>query len=366
MGRLELRQLVSTAELRAVAPAWDDLWHRGEVSLPTARAELVAQWIEWFASESRLSILTVSEDDKMLAALPLVGRRLRRVLTVGDMTMNYWSPNGELLLDPVVDPEPVLDLLVEGMNRAPWPLLWFDMVPAETPRWRALAEAFRRREMLLDVHWRYEIGVAEFQNDFKSFRETLSPNLRRSLRKDSRRLDQAGEVAFEVRDEFAPDEVDVHLRELFALEHRGWKGPAGGSVLSTPGMFEFYCRQARQLAEWGSLLTAVLKHRGNCIAFELGWVGKETYHSYKVGYDPLYRQYGPGHLLRMRLIEWFHEHPGYRQVDFQGPTTEALSGWATSSYPIARWVVAPLRLSSQICWAAYHTAAPLVRRLRLR
>ena len=50
--------LTSLDEMRENAAAWDDLWWRSETAMPTARAELIAQWIEQFrpgANFARLS-----------------------------------------------------------------------------------------------------------------------------------------------------------------------------------------------------------------------------------------------------------------------------------------------------------------------
>ena len=46
VGRLRLRRIDSIGGLRDVAAAWDRLWQRSAVSMPTVRAELVAQWLE--------------------------------------------------------------------------------------------------------------------------------------------------------------------------------------------------------------------------------------------------------------------------------------------------------------------------------
>ena len=47
-SNLRLMHLRSVEELRGAAADWDDLWWRSEAALPTARAELLAQWVEQF------------------------------------------------------------------------------------------------------------------------------------------------------------------------------------------------------------------------------------------------------------------------------------------------------------------------------
>jgi CelD/BcsL family acetyltransferase involved in cellulose biosynthesis len=129
-------------------------------------------------------------------------------------------------------------------------------------------------------------------------------------------------------------------------------------------MFDFYRRQAEQLAAWGHLRVTLLEQCGRPIACELGWVAKGVYHSFKVAYDQAFREYGPGHLLRMLLTEEFCRRSDAKVIDFQGPMTKALASWSTKSYPIGRLVIAPKRLGSRLLLAGYRAAASVTRRLR--
>ncbi len=364
MSHMQLWQIDSTEQLRKLAPAWDRLWQRSDVSLPTARAELVAQWADHFAPRSTLRLTVVEKDGELLAAVPLKGRTIRRIVPVGDLTINYWSPNGELLLDPKSDAEAVLSVLADGLEEAPWPLLWLDLVPFETGRWQSLIQTLRARGLAADVHFRYRIGLVEVRGDFDEYFAGLSKAHRQTVGKKLRRLKRDGSVQLRVYYELSPDEVDGRLRRAFEIEQASWKHQDGHTVLDTPGMFEFYRRQARQLAECGHLRLAFLEHRGKPIAFEHGWTAKGVYYSFKVGYDASYRRFSPGHLLRMLLIRDLFERREVERIDFQGPLTEALAQWSTGSYAIGRLVIAPRRLPSRLLMAGYRSLGPLVRRLR--
>lgn len=364
MGRLHLVQLESVEAIRGVAADWDRLWTESEVTLPTARAELVAQWLEQFAPQAKPRVLIVEQDGRMAAALPLVDRRRWRALAVGDLTWNYWSPNGELLLDPAADGEAVLGVLAEAMRSLAWPLFWLELTPLASSRWQAFLAALGGQGMTIDSRPRYEIGQVELVGQFDAYEAQRPRSLRRSLRKDMRRLEQLGPVDLKVYSQFTPDEVEPRLRRAFEIESRSWKSEAGNPVLQTPGMLEFYVRQAQQLAQWDALRVAFLEHQGKAIAFELGWVAKGVYHSFKVGFDADYARYGPGHLLRHRLIAWLFEQPDVEVVDFQGPLTEALAGWSTRTYPIGRVLVGQPNLQGRMLMAGYRTVAPLVRWLR--
>lgn len=364
MGRLQIQQWTSAEALRNAAGAWNDLWLRSEVSLPTARAELVALWLDRFAPRHPFHGIGVEHDGQLVAALPLVGRRIRRLLPVADLTWNYWSPNGELLLDPSANVDTALDVLLDQLRRLRWPLWWFEMVPIESSWWNALIQRLSYGQQAVDLHPRYQIGQVEIRGHFQDYLARRSPQQLRTIQKDRRRLERDGSLKLRILAELAPEEVEAPLRQAFQLEQRSWRSESGATVLDTPGMFDFYLHQARQLAVWGQFRLVFLEHRDRPIAFEVGWTAKGVYHSFKVAYDEQYRRLSPGHVLRMLLLEQLFQQAEVRLVDFQGPMTEAMAFWSTCEYPIARLVVARGPLGGRAMLAGYRASASLLRTVR--
>ena len=103
MSSLRVVRFESIAALRETETAWDDLWQRSDATLPTGRAELIAQWIEQFAPNSKFVALAVERDGQLVAALPLVERRVKRLITAGTLPWNDWCWAGDLLVDPEAD-----------------------------------------------------------------------------------------------------------------------------------------------------------------------------------------------------------------------------------------------------------------------
>jgi len=362
LSRLELVQLQSPHQVRAAAGAWDRLWQRSSLSSSLFRAEMTAQWLEQFAAAARIHVLAVARDGEFLAVLPLAGRRVHRFLPVGDLPIDCWSPSGELLLDDGPEQADVLDVLMGGLCGTPWPLLWLDTIPYLEPRWQAFLAAALRRGLPTQVRPRYRIGQVELDVGAAGYEARWSKNHRRNLRKDERRLQGLGPLRLVVHRQFSGELPAELLRRGLEIEDRSWKGAEGCSVLRTPGMFEFFLRQARQLAAWGALRLAFLEHGGRPIAFEYGWLAKGVYYSYKVGYDPEFAAYGPAHLLRLYLLRSLAEEQGVRLVDCHGPLTEALACWATRSYVIGRVIVAPPRIGSRLLLAAVTAARGVARK----
>lgn len=152
MTKPRVVHLESLNALRDAAEAWDDLWRRSDATLPSLRAELLAQWIEHFAKPDDFHAIVVEKDGLWMAALPLVRRKIGRLLTAATMPCNEWAASGELLLDasegkafsPDADQtttseqanesdSPTLAALAEAIRRMPWPLLWLDEVVLNSP-----------------------------------------------------------------------------------------------------------------------------------------------------------------------------------------------------------------------------------------
>lgn len=346
---MHLRTLQSTSELRAAAAQWDDLWSRSEARLPTVRAEQLALWIDTFAPTSTFRALVVEHEGQFQAALPLVDRVVGRSIRLAGLPSNVWSSSGELQVAVGEQSAAAVAALVEGLDQLDWPLFWFDLVNVSAPAWQQLLSTCRQHG--LDVHRSelYRIGQIEVRHDWPAYLRALSSNHRRQMRVRLARLQKQGSLQLVSQSRFDEGALQAALRTGFEVEDRSWKGAAGSSVLQSPGIIEFYCRQATELQAAGLLRLNTLELDGHPIAFEYGWDAKGSYFSPKVGYDPAYAPYSPGQLLRYCLLELFHADRDRLLFDFLGPLCDATAKWATRTYPIDRVVIAPRRRLSKLC-----------------
>jgi len=363
VSRFRVLHLTSPEDLRRAAPAWDDLWWRSDVTRPTARAELVAQWIEQFAPRAPFHALVVEADGQWVAALPLVCVTRCRLVRAGALPSNEWSPAGELLLDADSQADAVLDVLVSAVRRLPWPLLWLEQIPVQSRHWKALLEAMQRAAVATDYRHRWHVPLIEIDHDWQACQQRWSKKHHCKMLKAARHLAEKGEVQFVMHSQLAPQEVEPWLRRAFEVEDRSWKGEAGSSVLRTPGMFEFFLRQAEQLAQWGQLEISFLELTGRPVAFVYGFAAKGVSYWHKIGYDPQYRCSTPGQLLQYHILERFHDEPERRAVDCMGPLSDALSKWQPATYPVGRLLVAPRRVLGRLLLHARKHWWPRIGRL---
>jgi CelD/BcsL family acetyltransferase involved in cellulose biosynthesis len=362
VSNLIVKRLDSLDHLRREAQAWDDLWLRSEITLPTARAELVALWCESFTPRQPFSAYVVEQNGRMVAALPLIaGRRLG--LGIGTLPGSQWSPAGDLLLDTQSDACQVLKVLLRALQESDWPLLEFAAVPSGTERWQLLRQALDTMPLPHATRRRCTVNRVQIGHDWPTYWDSRSRSHRRHIRRSAARAELQGTAELECFDALEPADVEPLLRSCFEMEARGWKGTAQSAVLKVPGVWEFYLRQARQLAAWGQLDLVLLKLQGRPIAFEYGWHGKGDYFSPKVGYDETFHQLSPGQLLRYRLLDRFHERRAVNRVDFLGPESDATSKWATERYDVDQILVSLCGgLGCGLVWA-YRHGWPLKRRV---
>jgi CelD/BcsL family acetyltransferase involved in cellulose biosynthesis len=347
--------LRSLEELRAAASSWDDLWLRGEATLPTLRAELLARWIEHFAPRARFHAVVIEQGGRWAAALPLVQRTIGRLIRAGALPCNEWSSSGDLLLDSsAAETDQTLELLIAALAECNWPLLWLEEAMLQSPRWQAFAQVLAKRDLRFVIRPRWQVGLIRIQGDWQTCQAGWSRKHRQNMARLARQLARQGEVGLTLHSRFAPGEAAVLLQRAWQIENLGWKGRVGSSVMSVPGMRDFFLRQAEQLAAWGQLELVFLHCGRRPIAFCYGQNAKGVFHSAKIGYDPEFSPFSPGQLLRYFLLEQFYAEPGRKAVDFLGPMTESHARWRPETYTVSRLGAALHPLGGAALWAYEH------------
>ncbi|MEQ8789558.1 MAG: GNAT family N-acetyltransferase [Pirellulaceae bacterium] len=353
-GELHFRLLGSLDELRRESVAWDDLWRRTQSAMPTAQAELIAQWVEHFAPQQRFAAAVVEDEQgRMAAALPLIGVTVGRVLEVGQLPSNCWSPGGDLLVDSRADADAALEVLAAGLPQLPWPLLWLDEVEWNGPLWYAFRQAAWHADRDYSTHHQFDVGVIDIDHDWPAYEARWSGNHRRSVRVGLRRLEEEGDVQFEAVHYPRREDLESLLREGFEVEDRSWKGAEGSSVLKSPGMFEFFLRQAQSLAERGQLELYLLRLDGRPIAFEYCYVAGGVCYSHKLGYDQQYARCAPGLVLRKMQLEQLFADDDRGTFNTLGILCETKAKWSTRAYSVGRLVVSTGHELSPLLMHAY-------------
>jgi CelD/BcsL family acetyltransferase involved in cellulose biosynthesis len=362
---LTIRKLRSINEFRAMAGAWDDLWARSSCHEPMARAAFVAHWVESFAPRTPFCAVTVEDDGRLVAAIPMLERRLKGVFKVFALPTNHWATNGDLLLDPAVDAAQTLDALVAALGDDGPPMLWFDRVPYDGPHWLEFQAAIQRADGLVGRREAYHTAFIEIGDDFDAYEAGLAGSHRRNCRSRAKSLERTGGADGFVCGSGEAEQLNQLVHRGFEVEDRSWKGTAGTSVLKSPGMLEFYQAEARLAAELGHLDLSFLEHQERAIAFAYTMHAKGTYFEIKLGYDEQFKKFGPGHLLLRHKLRRLFADPSAGRLDCRGPVIPWILNWTDRTYPVGRLFAAPPTLLGRTLFRAYEEWWPRIRsRLR--
>jgi len=353
----------SVEEFQRQASRWDDLWYRSAVTLPTLRAALVRQWIEQFAPRADIAIITIAKGDQLVAALPLIGQRIGRMLPCGAMPFSMWTPCGELLCDETQGELP-LDALADAIKLLPWPVLWLECAALGQRRWRWFESALDRSGLAWQSNRSYLVDSIPIQNDWAATTQGWSKSHRKKMARAIRQMEESTSLQLRLVTDPSADEIPKLMQQAFQVEQSGWKGASGTSVLQNEGMEEFFIAQAKILAKNGHLAIAFLEREGEPIAFEYGWIAKRVYHSYKVGYDLRFAHLGPGQMLMYELLRHFSKRGEIDQFDCLGPSAASTRKWTSDQYAIDRMMIALPRATGSLALMAYRHAWPWVRRIR--
>ena len=212
-----------------------------------------------------------------------------------------------------------LEVLLTGIRRLGWPLIWIDNAHFEAMHWqRLIAEA---QACGFQTHTResFRVPTIEIDHDWPGYERRLTRNLRRQIKRMVQRAKETGDVKLTVYRDASPEEIEPLLRRGFAVEDSGWKGSAGTSVLKWPERFAFHLQEATEVAKFGALQLSFLETADRPIAFEYGWNCKGVYHSFKVGYDEAFAELTPGQCLRHRLLRAVFQRPRTADGRFYRP-----------------------------------------------
>jgi len=344
------------AELRE---AWNALVERSDDQL-FYRHEFVQLWLQHFAADATLRILTLFDGSgRLIAALPVIAVRSRLFgIPVRELqaAANLHSCRFDLIAD---DPATAAAAFVAHLRqRRDWDLLRLIDSPADGQASALLAAA--SQSGLPAGQWVSQHSpYCTLPSTWAAFEATLHKRFRSSLRRRRRRLSELGELGVE-RYTGGP-ELAERLAEGLALEAGGWKGRAGTAITQDDATLAFYRELVAQQAERGHLALWFLRLDGKAIAFDLTLEYRGRLLLLKTAYDERHAACSPGQLLLEDELRDAIER-GLHEVDFLGPSSPAKRDWTRLSRPHG-WTYLFRGLRGRLLWLIKFCCLPAVKRV---
>jgi CelD/BcsL family acetyltransferase involved in cellulose biosynthesis len=309
-----------------LAGEWEALAQRVDAS-PFLRPGWVAAWIDAFG-DGELRTVEARRGGELVAILPML-RNGSRLLA----PTNWHTPG----FGPLAADAEARDALLERLFDEPSTCIDLNLLDSTAVCPNALAKAARKRRRLVLARTVAQSPLIDVQGDFAAYEQRLSRNRRKGLRRQRRRLEELGEVRFEVCD--GRVDLDLLLERMYAVESSGWKGARGTAIASQEDTKCFYTAIARWAAGRGWLRLAFLYLDDRPIAGDYALLQRGAWYSLKAGYDEEFGSFGPGALLlRDELVHCFDD-PRVARFELLGHNDSFKASWADRIVE-RRWVQA--------------------------
>lgn len=293
----------TAGEIGSLAPEWDELADRVGAE-PWFRPGWFEAWWTAFGA-GRLRILTLRRGKKLVGVFPLRAR----LGGVGSLS-NWHTPE----FGPLAEPGEEV-ALASGL--ADWKsprisLAFIDAGRQGMSAFRAASDAAGYRLLTRTLE---RSPYVDLRRQWTEYEAERGRKLRSELRRRRRRLDASGQFSFEVHD--GRERLDELLDEGFRVEAASWKGSRGSAIASQAATSQFYRTTARWAAARGWLRLGFLRIDGQAFAFDFCLEANGVHYLLKTGYDPAYREFGPGVMLRYHMLSRAFS-VGLRSYEFLG------------------------------------------------
>ena len=137
--------------------------------------------------------------------------------------------------------------------------------------------------------------------DSQYIESNISKNFRKSLRRNRNTLSKAGALRWDL---LSGKEVDENVVDRFLrLEHMGWKGVKGTSLLSDRNHELFFREMIRNFSRDGRAFFTEFRIGDDVIASTSNLISSSMGYGFKIGWNPEYAESSPGILNEFEFVK---------------------------------------------------------------
>jgi CelD/BcsL family acetyltransferase involved in cellulose biosynthesis len=320
-GTYRVEIIGDLAGLRGLGPEWNEIAPPKDVEPWQSFSWMEAAATAAVGENHTLRVVTVRKDGRLAAIAPMVVKpsdqpfRPLRLDILGGEELK--EPNRFVSLDPVS-----LELLVDAIvSERVYPVR-LSRLPNDPENTRFLLAKFRKSGWITPM---LSMSYPYLELEGNPVKKSLREDLRRARRKAEGR----GEVRSEVAVASSREELRKYLEFAFRIEHSGWKGRNGTSILSNGPRRTFFERYAFSAWGDGTLRLRFLRINGAYVAAQYAVESARSYWLLNVGYDEAFRDCSPGNLLLEESIRDAAGN-GLLRYNFLGKEEPWTRRWTTS------------------------------------
>jgi len=310
---------------------WNELLSRSDCNIPFLRHEWLTVWWKHFGNNNTLAVILIKEKGRLVLALPLMEHKsswLGLQCVILKSLTNYHSFQYRFLLE--VGEEDSISTLYEYLKARPrkWVYLQLEEIRESQIHYEKLLFEADKRGYKAMLWFRGNSAYLPINGSWEDYFESLKAKFRSNLRNRTKRLNNIGEIGYEVIDD--SEEIKHSLERGFEIENRSWKGANQSSIAGDPVLVSFYSEIAEVASKEKWLRLSFLKVGEKYAAFDFSLVYNNTTYCLKIGYDPEFSPYSVGQILcRENIKRSFSEKCD--EYHFLGETSVQKRDWTSHS-----------------------------------
>lgn len=184
------------------------------------------------------------------------------------------------------------------------------------PKKSLLSEELHRSQQLADRSLRYapktRAGISSTES-LHTCMSTVSGSRKQRLNASLRKLQNIGSVSYSI--EASGEKLHSALLDHVQIEHEGWKGRRGTSILSDTAVQQFVFSAVANLEKDKCCSIHSLKLNGIPIASMITIENDGHYYPWKIAFDESYTNYSVGNLLVSHVNNTLLETGNFRSLD---------------------------------------------------
>jgi len=274
--------------------------HSGKESMFFTRQWFEALYSTTFEDNQSLLLVSIVDEGRVLALLPLVGSNEQ-----GRSFSHRYTALYSLLLAEEKQAE-VIDCLAEGLSLMPIHSLQLSPVAEDDSKLLSLQQALQSYGYKCHQHFFFYNWIHRIQGQsFDEYMAGRPTQLRNTIARKRRKLEREHECEIRM---FKDDEVQQGLVDYHAPYSASWK--------ANEQYLELLNAVALNLSLPGWTRLAVLYIDGKAAAAQLWFVVQGKASIFRLAYDEEWKRYSPGSILTAYLMKYVIDIDKVKEIDF--------------------------------------------------
>ena len=301
----KMRWIDSIEELESLRPAWNELANNATHRNPNFESNFLIPAMRHLASKDVRVLVAEAEFGEHTILAALIPFATTKVFGLPLSAMEIWHHEQSFDSTPLIRSECaslVWPQIISCLQQEKISFLKMEQTSAEGP-FEALVEQMESQPNVTlfrkNVFSRAAIRPSGTADEYKQ--KQFSKNLRKSTRRQLKKLEALGNISFEKSD--GHSDFESLANEFLNVEASGWKGTEGTALRSHESTRNFYHELIQRSAAEGKARFLVMRLEGQPLSILSDLQSGDGVYAYKTAFDEDFAEFSPGIQAEIKNID---------------------------------------------------------------